>query len=99
MPELSQLVSSDSRPPLHRMRRDALVRLAKTEGIAHDPQAPATTLVALLESLGVDPLRPDSGQRWAQVQQQEVLVEHLQVSQLRRFIEVLVRLLRRQLKQ
>lgn len=52
--ELSSLVSTDSRPPIERMRRIQLYAVADEAGISYQQDAPKTIMVALLTGAGID---------------------------------------------
>lgn len=50
MPDLAGLVSSDSRPPLQRLRRPQLQQIMDREGLTYPASAPATALLPILEA-------------------------------------------------
>ena len=67
MTELAQLVSEDSRPPIQKLRRCQLWKIADRHGLQYPAAAPKTTMIKLLEAHGVDITRPLDGVEWATI--------------------------------
>jgi len=63
MQSISSLVTTDSRTPIQKLRRPALQKIARNNGIKFDPSGPATSLVKLIEGSGVDVLKEGNFQR------------------------------------
>lgn len=80
MPELSQLVSEDSRQPIERMGRKALENIAIRAGLPNAAGMPKNIwtngkitggLLMLIQASGIDVTRADSGVGWHQVRQED----------------------------
>ena len=70
MTDISRFVSEDSRPPIERLRRAQLEKLARSLGIQHPPGGPETALIEILKAHNVDVTRPppEAGIQWMQTQ-------------------------------
>jgi hypothetical protein len=61
--DLSGLLTTDSRLPLQKLRRNALQQICKANEIPFDPSGPADKLRLLIEGSGVDYMKKDFFQK------------------------------------